>query len=237
MQSRCNSSITPRPGASRWCLALIAIALTAGCATRAVEPGVQGHIPLYVVTHGWHTGLAMRSSDIDFERWRPLPHPARARYIEIGWGDRDYYPAPGFNPWYAFKALAWPTPSVLHVVGFDAPPAHTFPASEVVELRLGPDAFEHLLAHIAASFEPHATPVAPGLYASAFHPSHDKFHLFNTCNLWVARALRTAGIDVRSSIRTEGLMQQLRPLKTSLWACGARDACSPAVRECPSCPT
>jgi len=42
--------------------------------------------------------------------------------VEVGWGDRDYYPAPGFNVWYAFKAVAWPTPSVLHVTGFDDPP-------------------------------------------------------------------------------------------------------------------
>jgi uncharacterized protein (TIGR02117 family) len=190
------------------------ILLLAGCAAPARQQTAAGEIPVYVVTHGWHTGIAMRAADIDFARWRPLPHPARARYIEIGWGDRDYYPAPGFNLWYGFKALAWPTPSVLHVTGFNEPPARYFSASEVVELGVSHTGFEHLLAHITASFEPEAAPIAPSLYASgAFYPSREKFHLFKTCNVWVARALRAAGIEVRSSLTTEGLMSQLRPLR------------------------
>jgi lipoprotein NlpI len=34
------------------------------------------------------------------------------------------------------------------------------------------------------------------------------------CNVWVARALRAAGIEVRSSLTTEGLLAQLRPLSS-----------------------
>jgi uncharacterized protein (TIGR02117 family) len=198
---------------ARVVLAVCAIVLLAGCATQASAPGPRGEIPVHVVTHGWHTGLAMRASDIDFARWPALPHPVRARYIEVGWGDRDYYPAPGFNLWYAFKALLWPTASVLHVTGFDQPPRRYFPASEIVELHISRTGFERLLAYIAASFEPDAAPIAPSLYASgAFYPSREKFHLFKTCNVWVARGLREAGIEVRSSLTTEGLMAQLRPL-------------------------
>ena len=198
----------------RAALALCAMLLSAGCATSTGKQAVDGEIPVYVVTHGWHTGIAMRAADIDFARWRPLPHPERAKYIEIGWGDRDYYPAPGFNLWYGFKALAWPTPSVLHVTGFNEPPARYFPASEVVELHLARAGFERLLAYITASFEADPAPIAASLYASgAFYPSREKFHLFKTCNVWVARALRAAGIEVRSSLTTEGLMSQLRPLR------------------------
>jgi uncharacterized protein (TIGR02117 family) len=207
------------PGASnihmRIVLLLCLTTLLQGCATSANERGAQGEIPVYVVTHGWHAGIAMHATEIDFARWRPLPHPAGARYLEVGWGDRDYYPAPGFNAWYAFKALFWPTASVLHVTGFDEPPGRRFPESEVVELRLSRAGFERLLAYIAASFEPDAAPIAPSLYATgAFYPSREKFHLFKTCNVWVARALREAGIEVRSSITREGLMGQLRPLRS-----------------------
>jgi uncharacterized protein (TIGR02117 family) len=198
----------------RTALTASVIVVGAGCATRTANSVTDGEMPVYVVTHGWHTGLAMRAADIDFARWRPLPHPARAKYIEIGWGDRDYYPAPGFNLWYAFKALAWPTPSVLHVTGFNEPPARYFSASEVVELGLSRTGFERLLAYITASFEPEAPPIAPSLYAiGAFYPSREKFHLFKTCNVWVARALRAAGMEVRSSLTTEALMVQLRPIK------------------------
>ena len=71
--------------------------------------------------------------------------------------------------------------------------------------------FERLLAYIASSFEPHAAPIAPSLYGrGAFYPSRERFHLFKTCNVWVARGLREAGIEVRSSLTPEGLMAQLR---------------------------
>jgi uncharacterized protein (TIGR02117 family) len=193
-----------------WLRSSLAILVLTACVAAPGKGLVDGDIPVYVVTHGWHTGLAMRTADVDFARWRPLPDPGR-RYLEVGWGDRDYYPAPRFNLWYGFKALAWPTPSVLHVAGFDEPPARYFPASEVVELRLTRAGFEGLLTYIAASFEPNPQPIAPALYASgAFYPSREKFHLFKTCNVWVARGLRAAGIEARSALTTEGLMSQLR---------------------------
>lgn len=193
-------------------LAVLIVLALGGCATRPAAVRAPGEIPVYVVTHGWHTGVAMRASDIDFARWRPLPHAGEARYVEVGWGDRDFYPAPGFNLWYAFKALAWPTPGVLQITGFDAPPARRFPQSEVLELRVSPSAFAGLLAYIAASFEDDPAPIAPALYAKgAFYPSREKFHLFKTCNVWVARALRAAQIDARSALTTEGLLAQLRP--------------------------
>jgi len=156
----------------------------------------------------------MRAADIDFERWRPLPRPAPTAYVEVGWGDRDYYPAPGFNLWYALKAVAWPTPSALQVTGFDEPPVRRFPESDVIELRLARGAVERLLAYMAASLEPQPEPLAPALYGTgAFYPSREEFHLFKTCNVWTARALREAQIDVRSSLTTEGLMAQLRNLE------------------------
>ena len=196
----------------RLALAFCVLMAASGCATRSAVVGSPGEVPVYVVTHGWHTGLAVRAADVDFARWRPLPHAGEARYVEVGWGDRDFYPAAGFNLWYAFKALAWPTPGVLHVTGFDRPPARRFPQSEVLELRVSHSAFEGLLAYLAGSFADDPAPIAPSLYATgAFYPSREQFHLFKTCNVWVAGALRAAHIDVRSALTTEGLLAQLRP--------------------------
>lgn len=194
--------------AATWLIALAFLA--AGCAQRA-EIREPGDIPVYVISHGWHAGLALRSEDIDFARWRPLPDAGGARYLEIGWGDRDYYPAPGFNPWYAIKAIAWPTPSVLHVTGFDEPPGVRFPQSDVVELRLARPAVDRLLARIARSFEPGAVPLGPALYGrGAFHPSREEFHLFRMCNAWVAEVLREAGVEARPALLPGGLLGQLR---------------------------
>ena len=150
-------------------------------------------------------------------RWPESAHFARFTYLEAGWGDRDYYMAPAFNAWYGFKALFWPTASVLHLAGFDRPPEREFPGSEVVELGLTREGLGGLLAYLDASFERQgrnaAVPLGPGLYgASAFYPSHEKFHLFRTCNVWTARALQAAGVpvDPGASIGTEGIMAEAR---------------------------
>lgn len=197
---------------SHLALGFCALVLLTGCATRSAQVGAPGDIPVYVITHGWHTGIALRAADVGRARWPSLP-PPDTRYLEVGWGDRAFYPAPGFNLWFAFKALAWPTPGVLHLVGFDEPPARRFPQSEVLELRLARGAVERLVDHVAASFEPNAAPIAPALYArGAFYPSRDEFHLARTCNVWVAQALGAADVKLRPALFTEGLLAQLRPI-------------------------
>ena len=58
-----------------------------------------------------------------------------------------------------------------------------------------------------------AETLAPGLYPnSLFYPAKGQFHLFNTCNTWVARALRTSGLSVTpvGAITAAGVMQQVR---------------------------
>ena len=152
----------------------------------------------YLVSHGWHTGIVIQRDDIPAGIWPESGDFPDSEYLEIGWGDRDYYQAPGFNVWYAFKAVLWPTASVLHVVGFSDPPQRYFPQSEIVELQLSQSGYERLIDYIHSSFArgdaEKSVPLRPGLYGkSAFYPSHEKFHLFKTCNVWTARALRAAG--------------------------------------------
>jgi uncharacterized protein DUF2459 len=53
----------------------------------------------------------------------------------------------------------------------------------------------------------------PGLYGdSRFYPAWQQFNLFNTCNVWAARALRSAGLPIEDAITKEGLMSQARAL-------------------------
>jgi uncharacterized protein (TIGR02117 family) len=191
----------------------------AGCASGVApverdtgEPAAS----IYVISHGWHTGIALARADVPPGRWPEAAHFARTAYLEAGWGDRDFYMAPGFNAWYGFKALFWPTASVVHLAGFDAHPQRAFPASEVVELRVTRRGLDGLIGYLSASFErqgrSEAAPLGPGLYgvASAFYPSREKFHLFKTCNVWTARALRAAGIAIDSGLTTESIMAQAR---------------------------
>ncbi len=196
------------------------IALLCACTTPTVEPIAHEGEPttrIYLVGHGWHTGLIIRHTDVPEVLWPEAGDFPQAEYLEIGWGDHDYYQTRDPGWWTTLKAALVPTQSVLHVVGFRAPPTAYFATSEVIELRLPHTAIEPLAKYIHDAFARENTlPVASlgsGLYGdSRFYPARESFHLFNTCNVWTARALRSAGLPVRDAITTEGLMAQMRRL-------------------------
>lgn len=208
----------------RWTLlSLIWLAL---CACAPLSPGPaqpRGAGPLvavYLVAHDGHTGIAMRRTDIPGGLWpesRDFPQP---EYLEIGWGNRDYYYGRNQGVWGTLNALR-ASPSVLHVAGFSGPPAGYFRANEIVELAIPVDGIERLVRYIHDAFErtdaQPAPPLGPGLYGeSRFYPGWESFHLFRTCNVWTARALRIAGLPIRDSITMEGLIAQARGIGKSV---------------------
>lgn len=205
MDSRAPAIGVPEKRSWVWGIGLalpLLLALSAGCATSGAAPAPTGEEPvasIYLVSHGWHAGVALERRHAAGGAW-PEADRFATTYVEAGWGDRDFYMAPGFNAWYALKAIAWPTASVVHVAGFDEHPARRFPTSEVVELRVTRAGLDRLIDYVAASVsrptpEQAAEPLARGLYGtvSAFYPSELKFHLFRTCHAWTAGALRAAG--------------------------------------------
>ncbi len=219
---------------ARGVFAAFSLAWLAGCAARAPYPPPDAPLvaSIYVVARGWHTEIVMRRADVAPGTWPEVADFPAAEYLMVGWGDRDYYPATEFNLWYGIKALFWPTPSVLHVVGFNAPPAQRFPYGEVVELRLTRAGLERLSAYIGASYERNgaarAAPLLPSPYEPGwFYPSVESFHLFRTCNVWVAAALRAAGLPVRPflAVTTESVMKQVRGIGRGVQSRSAANAC------------
>lgn len=172
---------------------------------------------LYVISHGWHAGIAVRQADIPAGSWPERRDFPAAEWLEIGWGDHDYYQAPAPGIVLTLRAALWPTRGVLHTVGFPGPVGAYFPDSEVVALPATADGLRRLLAFIDASHDRRqATPAAalgPGLYGdSRYYPAHGRFHLFNNCNHWTARALGAAGYDLGSPLTAGQLMARARRL-------------------------
>jgi uncharacterized protein (TIGR02117 family) len=181
------------------------------------EPGKT----IYLVSHGWHAGIVLQRADILDAVWpAPVDFPD-VQYLEVGWGDKDYYQTPDPHMGLILKAALWPTASVLHIVGFNGPVPTYFPYSEIIRIELPSAGFEHLSRTIAASFAldeaGNAKSLGPGLYGnSLFYLSRETYHLFNTCNVWTARALRTAGLAVTpaTALRVTSLMSQARKFGT-----------------------
>ena len=200
------------------CIVIIACCGCTAPVTLPFAPNDQASLTsIYLVSYGWHAGIVLKRADIRPDAWPAIDDFATADYLEVNWGDAAFYQAPGTPVGAALKAVLWPTPSVLHIVGFSGKVAQQYPLSQLIELRVSPQGFEHLLRHIAASFALDNTGrsqfLGPGLYGnSRFYLSRESYHLFNTCNIWTARALNAAGLPISpwASLTARGLMRQAK---------------------------
>lgn len=176
---------------------------------------------IYLVSHGWHAGIVLRRAEIPDNVWPAPGDFLDAQYLEVGWGDMDYYQTQDPPIGLILKAALLPTASVLHIVGFSGTVPVYFPFSEIIRIELSSAGFAHLLQTLAESFArdgtANAMSLGPGLYGnSRFYLAREKYHLFNTCNVWTARALRAAGLPIipAGAITAENLMSQARKFGT-----------------------
>ncbi len=174
---------------------------------------------IHVISNGWHSGLVLARADLGTEGVPEAADFPDALYLEFGWGDREYYPNPRPTLGMAIAAIATPSPAIMHVAGLTGPPETARAGDEVIAIGVSAEGLTSLVAAIDASFErPEAgpaRPVAAGLYpGSRFYPAKGSFHLFNTCNTWIARMLAAAGLDVAPSgiVTAEDLMSKVRAL-------------------------
>lgn len=204
------------------CMRIVVLALILtlfGCATASDPPRAEEGAwrSFYVVNHGLHTGLVIARPDL----LQGLPALAEAfgdgDFIELGWGDEDFYRAPKATLGLALRALFGSTATVLHAVRIDGDPRRRFAASEVIEVRVTEDGYRRLLAFVAGTFTHSETGtlavLGPGLYGeSRFYQAEGIYSLSYTCNTWVAEALAASSCPMSpAAVITAGsLMSQLR---------------------------
>ena len=170
---------------------------------------------LYVLQHGKHSGFLLAKPVMEAAGWLGSSYFPDVEYIEFGWGDDRYYPARGNRLVLTVRAIAWPTPTVIHVVGFRSTD-HFFEGRTVVQLDLPWSTIKTVAAYIARSFRLSADgeliEEGRGLYGNSwFFSANGKFHLFHTCNTWTAKGLRAADLPVTPwyTLMTGTLMKQV----------------------------
>jgi len=178
-------------------------------------------VTIWLVTQDAHTGIAVRRADIPAGLWPESRDFPQADYLEVGWGERDYYMGRDQGFWGTLRVALGSNPSVLHVAGIRGPLPGSFPASEIVELSLPAAGYERLIRYIHDAYNragaPVVAPLGPGLYGdSRFYPGRESFSLLRTCNVWTAQGLRDAGLPVSDAITREGLMSQVRRIGKSV---------------------
>lgn len=193
----------------------------AGCAATpaplpAPDPGPRTEA-VHVLSNGWHTAVVLARADVAASGALPeAAHFPDAAFFEFSWGDRAYFMAPDPSLGMTLEAALVPTPAVMHLVGLALPPRLAYPEAEVVTVNMSRAGLRRLIDALAGQFErpdgASAAPISRGLVANShFYPAQGRFHLFNTCNTWTARKLRTAGVDVSPSgvVTADELMQRL----------------------------
>lgn len=205
------------------CLLAACLTLIAACSARpyAIDypvpfEGVGSH-PVWLVSHGWHTGFVLPASALQ----QRLP-VLRQRFpdtpwLEIGWGDRGFYQAPKITSGLTLRAILWPTESVVHAVAIPEQPDRHFANSQVLRLCLTEQELSTLARFLDASFARDSsneiTPLQHGLYGdSQFYRGEGSYYLLNTCNNWTAKGLASFGVDITPmfTLRASGVMSAMR---------------------------
>jgi len=195
----------------------ISIFISVSGITKTHQQPAENIQSVYILKHEWHVGIILKRSDT-VDLLTALNNDFKnAKYIEIGWGDKDFYMAENGTVWLALKAALWPTQSVLHIAAFNQHPELKFNDDEIIKLKLNPDQYEELCSYINESFELTAekenVKLGDGLYGnSQFYLSHEKYHLFHTCNVWAARGLKKAQVSIKpyKAITSKNVMKQLQ---------------------------
>lgn len=104
---------------------------------------------IYLVSHGWHAGIVVKRTDIPVGIWPLHNEFPEAEYLEVGWGDKDYYMTPQSNLGIMLKAGLLPKVSALHIVGLRGPVTRYFRLSEVISIELSDVGFQRLCCSIA----------------------------------------------------------------------------------------
>jgi uncharacterized protein DUF2459 len=143
----------------------------------------------------------VRHADVDPVLWPESRDLGTVTWLEVGWGDRDYYPTPHASIWDAIDTVIRPTPAAIHVGGFDRAPPASLADAPMVCILVSARGLDRLAQFIHDSYElQNGAPVRirPGTYEhSWFYRAAGRYHaVFNNSNMWVARGLRAAGVPV-----------------------------------------
>ncbi len=174
---------------------------------------------IFVVQEGWHTGIIFKTNDVDSTIWPEIVHYRNKKFVDVGWGDEKFYQVPGYPVFVAARAVLFPTQSVLRVFPYSTPILSAyFEDSRILKFNITRQELDNLSRFIAESYkrDEDGNAQLSELYDDNDHYflATRKYHLFRTCNTWVALGFKESGFDVRSFFVLYGkqLFKQLRDI-------------------------
>jgi uncharacterized protein (TIGR02117 family) len=180
---------------------------------------------IYLIKQRWHTAVVFHKDDVDTIIFPEVKYFKEAELIDIGWGDEEFYQYPGFDSGLAWQALFYSTPSTLRVEGIYLTKREYFDISEIViELKINNEQLTILTNYLSETIwrddeNNHKILSTKGLGKIIFFKANGEYHLFNTCNTWLAEGLKQAGVKIDDDvILTEQLFKEAAEVGTVLKA-------------------
>jgi uncharacterized protein (TIGR02117 family) len=202
-------------GLAKWACAVFLVAMSSAASSLAAAAPVASRTAarqktaFYVASHRWHTSIIVPRAAIPPGAWPPGVVErdfAGCRYLELGWGDRKFYPCPKPTVWMVFDALFVPGPSVLHVVGHSGPLADAHTWNSLLRVPCTRQELAEVCRLLGASFERDAQgrahSMGTGLYGrkSQFYFAEGLYWGGNSCNKWTAQIMRAGGLPANLSL-------------------------------------
>ncbi|MDH5432437.1 MAG: TIGR02117 family protein [Gammaproteobacteria bacterium] len=178
---------------------------------------------VYVINHGWHTGFVIPSTVL-YQKLPELKNRfGNTPYLEIGWGDKGFYQAKEITTGLTLRAIFWPTESVMHVVSVSEDIEKAFLQSDTAVLYLTDNELNALALFISGSFyfdkQKNIVKLKRGLYGnSQFYQAVGDYYMFNTCNKWTAKGLKSFGMDIMTTFKlsASSIMEYLKDYKKDI---------------------
>ncbi len=180
---------------------------------------------IYLIKQYWHTAIVIDKNDIIPEILPEVEYFKDFSLLDFGWGDEEFYQYPDFDSGLAVKALFYATPSTLRVEGIRVSKDTYFNISEiVVRILVTEEQLNKIVNYISSTFfrNNDGSPEIlseQGLGRIIFFKANGNYHLFNTCNTWLASCLVSAGIEIEDDIiLTEELFNEAAKVGTVIKA-------------------
>jgi uncharacterized protein (TIGR02117 family) len=158
---------------------------------------------IYIAEYLYHTGLILPTVSAVHDWRNEFSCLNTSEYAEFGWGDSTFYMGGHVTISMAATALFASKASVIGVIGLDAPPFFTEPAS-VQRISLSASNYAALVASLQQSIlyeNGNSIFLKQGFWGarSGFYAANTRslgrYSALNNCNVWSAGHLYAAGIS------------------------------------------
>jgi len=160
---------------------------------------------IYIAKSYWHTGLIVEINELSLNTLPVLNKFSNTDLVDIGMGEKDFYMSPSRDVIPAAKAILVPTAAAIRIAEVPGDTAFLRRTSDyLLSLEIDSTSFINLMNYVNESISKNDDNEVSIIEERAggsivFYNSPLSYHLFNTCNTWLARALQRSGIDIKPS--------------------------------------